>query len=154
MTHLRHEKGLWSLDSAQQLLGKLAIDLGRMKAQPYDPFPAFDFFVTAYHMCDWLEPANAKARGALKVDPLVRIAGHLATRAKHFRSDAQGWVQLASMEDRGVGPFTRTPMGIPTPLRVILHKPYSSMFAQGDVTAIAVARRLLDWWTIRINTGG
>jgi len=58
------------------------------------------------------------------------------------------------MENRGVGPRTRTPQGILTALRVILREPYSDLFGENDVTAIAIAQQLLGWWTNRFNQHG
>src|SRR5207248_3556210 len=69
-------------------LAKLEHDLGRMESDPTDAYAAFDFFVTAEHLLDWLHPdrANGKAdREKLRNQyEIIQIVSHLACGAKHF----------------------------------------------------------------------
>jgi hypothetical protein len=53
-------KGLFELRTATDLLAKLERDLIRLQSNRLDGDAAFDFFVTAYHMLDWLYPGNAR----------------------------------------------------------------------------------------------
>jgi hypothetical protein len=100
--------GLWDLTSVEQLLSKLRADLNRMEAEPENPFPAYDFFVTAYHMYEWAGKGDGSIKKRLEREPLVRVAGEIATRAKHFYAADAKWVYLASMEDRMPGPLSPT----------------------------------------------
>lgn len=81
------EQGLFTLRTAVDLRCKLNHDYQRMLAAPTDSYAAFDFFVTAEHMLDWIHPKNAgaKARGrARKESVLLKICSHVANGAKHF----------------------------------------------------------------------
>jgi hypothetical protein len=96
-------KGIGSLQSERDLLAKLQHDLDRMRKDPTDVFAAFDFFVTAYHMLDWVVPLPPKKDPVYPVEkarqdaivarePRLQIAGHLANSAKHFSADRWGQV--------------------------------------------------------------
>jgi len=49
-------KGLFQLQTARDLLAKLGHDYERLRNSPNDAYVAFDFFVTAEHILDWLHP--------------------------------------------------------------------------------------------------
>src|SRR4051794_29114446 len=71
------------------LLQKLEHDLGRMKTSPHDQYGAFDFFVAAEHVIDWIHPHSKPDREALGLDvPLLRIPPHIVNGAKHFEVKA------------------------------------------------------------------
>jgi hypothetical protein len=57
-------KGVFGLQSAPDLLRKLEADHARVHADPVDPFAAYDFVVTAWHLLEWALPggANTPAR--------------------------------------------------------------------------------------------
>ncbi len=80
-------RGLFSNTSPLWLLAKLERSLTTLRADPRSQDAAFDFFVTAESLIDWLLPgrANKQARRQLyKGEPLLRIVSHLASQAKHF----------------------------------------------------------------------
>jgi hypothetical protein len=52
------EHGVFELRTPEDLLGKLRVDLKRLEADPLDQYAAFDFFVSASHMPDWLSPGQ------------------------------------------------------------------------------------------------
>jgi hypothetical protein len=143
--------GLWDLAAVEQLLPKLRDDLKRMEAEPQNPFPAYDFFVTAYHMYEWAGKGNKSIRKQLEREPLVRIAGEIATRAKHFYAADEKWVHLASMEDRMPGPLGPTPAAMRTQLRVIIKDPLPPEIHDHEVNAVVLARLLVDRWTRWVN---
>ena len=62
-----------SLNTPRQLLEKLRVDFERMKREPMSAYAAFDFFVTAEHMPDWLAPKSVKFK-----EPLLQIVSHIA----------------------------------------------------------------------------
>lgn len=85
-------KGFSSLRTARDLREKLRRDLARLKESPRDADAAFNFFVTAEHMLDWVHPGPSmearqphisKEREAC---PLLRLVSHLANGAKHFEA--------------------------------------------------------------------
>lgn len=145
--------GIWSLTAPSDLLHKLNVDLRRMQESPGDALAAYDFFVTAYHMHEWLA-RDASHKTKLESAPLVRVAGEIATRAKHFRADNPKWVTLGVMGARMPGPLSRTPRGIPTPLWVGLQDPSLTPIGRDIVRATQLAQCLVDHWTSAINNGG
>lgn len=70
----------------EHLLAKLRHDYGRVTRKPDDCYAAFDFFVTANSMVDWVWPSATAAQQNRdrRADALPRICEHLANGAKHF----------------------------------------------------------------------
>jgi len=85
--------GFGRLRAPLDLLRKLRHDYSRIKGDPNVEYAAFDFFVTAEHILDWLLPGNAKRdeRERLRAsDPLLEITWDIASGAKHFVVEARG----------------------------------------------------------------
>ncbi len=85
-------QGFFQLETPDDLLAKLERDFARMNRAPNDPDPAYDFFVTAEHMLDWLYPGNAgrKSREEQRDrHALLQLVSHIATGAKHMVPEAK-----------------------------------------------------------------
>ena len=72
-------RGFFTLTSAQDLFEKAVHDLERLKMNPLDTYAAFDFFVTARHIPDWLSQPEVFSEYVE-----LRICRHLADGAKHL----------------------------------------------------------------------
>ena len=82
-------KGLFRLKTAKDLLGKLRHDLQRLTSDPVNEYAAFDFFVTARHMPEWLYPGDAKKQALLfRQHILLQVCRHIADGSKHFEATA------------------------------------------------------------------
>jgi hypothetical protein len=91
-------KGFFELQTPADLLRKLRADLEDMKRQPRNSYLAFNFFVTAEHMKDWLFPGyeNTSKRKALHDSShVLQICSHVANGAKHFVAQARTQVCVA-----------------------------------------------------------
>jgi hypothetical protein len=77
-------KGLFNLETPEDLFRKLEADRERMEKAPLDPYPAFDFFVTAHSMHDWLK--EVEGRQVDRSTPLQRVVSHLANGSKHYEA--------------------------------------------------------------------
>lgn len=88
-------RGFGELQTPGGLLAKLHHDLKRFESAPGDQCAAFDFFVTADSLVDWLHPdmadrpgetsaAKDRRRALRNGNPLTRITAHIANGAKHF----------------------------------------------------------------------
>ena len=102
-------QGLFDLQGPRDLLEKLEHDFDRLKNSPRDEFAAFDFFVTARHLPDWLYPDaqenNWKKRAdLLRNNPLLRVCAHIADGSKHFQSSHHKSVQGTAVQQ---GAFDR-----------------------------------------------
>jgi hypothetical protein len=79
--------GAFHLKTPKDLFAKLGRELERLRRDPDDVDVAFNFFVTAESLLDWLHPGNAgrSAREAIRRSaPLLEVVSHLASGAKHF----------------------------------------------------------------------
>lgn len=83
------------LQSPADLVAKLAHDMERLRKNPADTYAAFDFFVTAEHVVDWLFPDKPAAsqsnvrKAKRESSELLKITSHLANGAKHFQALAR-----------------------------------------------------------------
>lgn len=83
----RRFRGFGSLKSPHDLLRKVQHDFRRMQAAPADVYAAFDFFVSAYHLLDWVHPNDEAGRLAEETkQPLLQVCSHIANGAKHFEA--------------------------------------------------------------------
>jgi hypothetical protein len=80
-------QGLFNLKTPHDLLAKLRHDFARLDANGLDAFAAFDFFVTARHLPEWLYPKErAKQKALFKHEVLLRVCAHIADGSKHFET--------------------------------------------------------------------
>lgn len=164
-------KGFASLQTPRDLLGKMQHDLDRMRADPADAYAAFDFFVTAYHMLDWLIPVplqrvdpagykSAKAQHDAIEDrePRLKVAGHLANSAKHSSADA--WFEVSAMPAVGgyfppnYFPKSHFPKGyFPEPRLIIrLSATGAARFnGETELNALDTAEKLYAFWAGEIG---
>jgi hypothetical protein len=84
--------GFAGLQAPADLFRKLQHDRARMEVDEMDVYAAFDFFVTAEHMLDWILPdEHGRYRGKERQarrdgERLLQITSHIANGAKHFRA--------------------------------------------------------------------
>ena len=90
------EDGFFELESARDLFEKLCWEFENLKAHPQDMRVAFNFFVTAEHIPDWL---NSKG---IKNQPIPRICSNLANGAKHFHAKEKHTAVKSAWKDRYV----------------------------------------------------
>jgi hypothetical protein len=85
--------GFFSLRTPRDLLGKLESDFHRLRAT--DPasvqaqYAAFDFFVTALHLADWLSHATGAPLASCRAYAEEKLVSHVANGAKHFHVDVK-----------------------------------------------------------------
>lgn len=83
-------KGLFHLTGPRHLLAKLRHDFERLKRDHVDAYAAFDFFVTARHLPEWLYPEDpAKQAAVFDGSVLLRVCRHIADGSKHFQVTAK-----------------------------------------------------------------
>jgi hypothetical protein len=85
--------GFFSLRTPKDLLRKLESDFARLQAA--DPtsaeaqYAAFDFFITAEHLPDWLLHSTGGSKTQYRAYPEGALISHIANGAKHFRVDVK-----------------------------------------------------------------
>lgn len=149
--------GVWQLSTPRELLAKMERELGRMRSAPHEADHAFNFFVTAESLVDWLHPGNKarQKRTALRdSDPLLQATSHLASSAKHFSQLSSHHQSVGQTHLAGAPPpllmyslskFPSHPIrGLH--LRVSLTGNAAAALGQ-TVEALELAERVLSFWS-------
>ena len=80
--------GIFFLRTPMDLLQKLEADYHRLKALNPDSieanYSAFDFFVTAEHLPDWIKHTSGGSISSHRKYPDGALVSHIASGAKHF----------------------------------------------------------------------
>ncbi len=135
-------EGFFDLKTPEDLLKKLEREYERLQQHPHDVDMAFNFFVTAEHIPDWLNDIAIK-----KQHSLLRICSHLANGAKHFEP-----TRHSAVSSTGRQSMTRlTLMGTPgarrpRKLQIHLTSEESTSFGQSLVDVLMLAERVFDFW--------
>ena len=83
--------GFFELVTARHLLDKLEADFDRLRSFPAisreAQYAAFDFFVTAEHLPEWLATGTGGDKVKLRDYAEGKLVSHVANGAKHFRVD-------------------------------------------------------------------
>jgi hypothetical protein len=83
--------GFFLLRTPKDLREKLEADFNRLRgADPtslHAQYAAFDFFVTAEHLPDWLSRSTGGSLTSHRAYPEGALVSHVANGAKHFRVD-------------------------------------------------------------------
>ena len=148
---LMNMRGIGPLDTPQHLLGKLKRDFERVQATPSDPYAAFDFFVTAEHMLDWVLPRyeNKKAREALRdSSPVLQAVSHIANGSKHFIVQAAHH-QSVRQVDAPDGAFDSgafDPHGFDTDALTVTFDGAAAAVLGGQMLVLDLAEKALRFW--------
>lgn len=85
---MENGKGFISLKTVSDYWNKVLFDYNLLKQNPLNVYLAFNFFVTSYHLVDWVfEGKTSKGcseRKLFEESSLVRINYHICNGAKHF----------------------------------------------------------------------
>jgi len=82
---MKNNKGFIELKSVSDYWKKLLFDYTELKKRDKDTYIAFNFFVTAYHLLDWVFEGNySDERTELNKVPILKICNHIANGIKHF----------------------------------------------------------------------
>jgi hypothetical protein len=83
--------GILALRGPRDLFRKLEADLDRFRSAPTvsceAQYAAYDFFVTAEHIPDWVSALTGQSKASLRNYPDGALVSHIANGAKHFHVD-------------------------------------------------------------------
>lgn len=142
--------GFGELRTPRDLVLKLQHDLKRLKSSPHNQYAAFDFFVTAEHVIDWLHPTDKKMREAIRASSdLLRITSHIANGAKHFEAKAKHHRSVARVEkSRYVAKGYVQEGYFKEPLIIHLSESESKSIGKPFIEATELAERVYNYWCI------
>lgn len=146
------------LETPEDLLQKLQRDFDRMHAAPDDFDAAFNFFVTAEHMLDWVLPGRSNTRPrteARDAEILLQVTSHLANGLKHFRAEDRRHTSVRHI-DVPPGAFDSRAFNADA-----FHAARVMVTLEGDaarrfgpeIDALALARLVLEYWRQRLGMG-
>jgi hypothetical protein len=151
-------KGFAELRVPRDLVQKLEYDLERIRKSPQDQYAAFDFFVTAEHIVDWIHPDDEKARKAVRrSSSLLRITSHLANGVKNFEAKAKHHRSVADIEksryvEAGYVEAGYVEAGyveegyFEDPLIVHLTSDEQKSFGQSNIEVATLAQQVFEYW--------
>jgi hypothetical protein len=142
--------GFFSLRTPEDLLRKLQSDFARLREA--DPtlaeaqYAAFDFFVTAEHLPDWLSHTVGGSKTQHRAYPDGALVSHVANGAKHFHVDVARHKTVRDTDARGgvFDPrmFHRSVFDVP---RLVIE-----LESGATVDVLDVAERVVAHWQSRI----
>lgn len=151
---------VFKLQSPQDLFQKLKHERAALNSDPDDSYAAYNFFVTAWHLLDWLYPgdANKPARSKLrKSEPLLQVLDHLASGAKHFEIDPKrhtsvrktggppSWAEIPFGQSPGKRPVNANV------LYVFLDGPATTRYGS-YVSVTDLASKVVDFWQQQLSS--
>lgn len=141
-------KGFAELQVPRDLVNKLEYDLERILKSPQDQYAAFDFFVTAEHILDWIHPNDGNARNEIRSNSsLLKITSHLANGVKHFEATAPRHQSVKTVEkNRYVEPGYVEEGYLEDHLIVHLTEKEQSSFGQSSIKVTALAKEVYEYW--------
>lgn len=142
--------------STIDLLEKLRRDLMRLEADPANPFEAFNFFVTAHHLTDWLCPGldekSKKARRRLVASSAALSAcAHIATGAKHYRVDAKHMNSVEATKVHSGGLSSEFSREFDTSRLQVRLKGKAAKVLGTQVDAVDLASEVLAFWEANLS---
>lgn len=143
--------GWFGFETLEDLLDKLGRDLEKLNQDPGDADTAFNCFITAWSLIDWLHPGDPSTREALRREnPVLQACAHLADGSKHLRLNNPRHVSVRNTArggNRGARPFRMNPGQRPvsaTALFVHLEGDAAQQFGSFP-SALDLARKTVDW---------
>jgi len=151
-------KGFAPLQQPADLLAKLAHDFERIRAAPDDAYAAFDFFITAEHIVDWLFPDSpgmnqSSARKAKRESSeLLKITSHIANGAKHFHALAKQHDSVAELKQQsgGFDPRAFSPRAF-SPAAFTMHGLNVRLENGRVVHVLTLAEDVLRYWQVELG---
>jgi hypothetical protein len=140
-------QGFGELKTPRDLVKKLEHDFERIRSTPQDQYAAFDFFVTAEHIVDWIYPTDKKKREEQRALPLLGLISHIANGAKHFEATAKHHDFVTDVEkSRYVEADYVEEDYFDDPLLIHLSSKHQEYFGTSCIEVITFAAKVLQYW--------
>jgi hypothetical protein len=150
--------GFFALRTPDDLLHKLRHDRQRLAANPSDSYAAFDFFVTANSLVDWISSSSSPShqpRANHREDVLPRLCRHLADGAKHLQltrpHHGVSETQHVPAARYGEAVYGVSRYDMPASLLVHLEPTEAEALGRPSIDAQELADLVLAYWTQRLE---
>ena len=138
----------FELKTPADLLAKLESDLASLETSGQDTRVAFNFFVTAEHLPDWLDK-----RKIVKENCILRIVSHIANGAKHFYLKDKRHKSVSSAEKHRVyAEGVYEPGVFYEPLLIQLTDDEAKELNLTEIDAVDLGRKVLEIWKPYVQT--
>jgi hypothetical protein len=141
--------GIFDLRTVKDLYGKVEYDYFRLKENPDNSYIAFDFFMTAAHIPDWITNGDGgKSKIFRKNEPILRVCYQLACNGKHFRltSSQHDAVKKTEKECYVAAEYVEEDY-VAEPLRITLTDNLADKLGvTNPVSALEFATKVVDFW--------
>jgi hypothetical protein len=138
----------FELKTAADMFRKLQADLVALEASYQDTWLAFNFFVTAEHLPDWLGKRDLVQKFAI-----LRIASHVANGAKHFKlNDSRHQSITGTEKSRYLEDEYYQSGYFYEPLLIHLsQKEADELNAPTTIDAVTLGHKVIEFWTPYIS---
>jgi hypothetical protein len=151
---LEQRGGVFLLRTPLDLLRKMEFHFGQLTADPANDYAAFDFFVAAEHLPEWLGKFQcAPGAGDEKGQALRRVSSQIANGAKHFFADerhsAVRATGISTPARFGIAQFGITLFCATNPVHIVLLPEEVATaldLPAPTVSAAQLARMVLTYW--------
>jgi hypothetical protein len=150
--------GFGSLQTPGDLFEKLQHDLARVQRAPADSYAAFDFFVTAHHLLDWIYPGEVHREARVELEKatvLLQLAAHIANGSKHRVAEHKKHHSVTDVDVHHGAfeptAFESTAFETETYLLVALEEPAASKYGS-QIAVSDLAVKVVQWWKDRLSS--
>jgi hypothetical protein len=144
-------EGFAELQSPKDLLEKLRHDLRRLEHTSHNQYAAFDFFITADCMVDWIFLGECGSLSSFrKNNPIVKITSHVANGAKHFKANQHDSV-LDIVKKRYAAKGYVKEGYFADPLLFYLDEEGINLFGVTEIEAYELAQKVFEFWETHLN---
>ena len=142
-----NEEGIFELREPKDLFKKLEWEFSQFKNSPDDQYLAFNFFVTAEHITDWIFEKTGQRKVEKKQHLYLRIGSQIANGAKHFQVKDKKHKSVKKTEkSRYVEEGYVEEDYFEEPLIIHLTDAEAKQVGKDSITAIELAQKVYDFW--------
>lgn len=150
---MKDNKGFVELSTINDYCGKLKYDYNQFKLDGDNVYIAFNFFLTAYHLIDWLFEGkyNDKDRERINKEPIIRICSNIANGIKHFETDKKRHNSIKEIEREKCVEDGYVEQGyFDEPIMIRLDDTLERQFGK-EIPIIELADRVMDFWRVELE---
>jgi hypothetical protein len=154
-------EGLFDLKTPEHPLHKLEWEYTQWQDDPLNTYRAWNFFVTAEHLPDWLWHTDSRPLKGVKPPAfrkqcsLLRICPHLANGGKHFRPNREYTSVASTRQQKGWVPSGwMPPVWVELPALMVDLSPKEQQelpCPSASIDAFGLAEEVLAFWQERLG---